>query len=120
MQMTSVVAEVLFLSSPISVGGLKLEPREMAILYIVRPLTSSASNLLLYPVLARRFSTEAIFRWGITINNTTFYGLYFAFGIFAATYHPSHALSMLLLFILSIPLGINGSTATACNQALTS
>lgn len=120
MQMTGVVTEVLFLSSSTSVGGLGLAPREMAMVYSTRAIMASASNILLYPPLARRYQPAAIFRWGITINNTTYYGLYFAFGMFAALYRPSHTLSLVLLFFLCIPLGINGSTATACMQALTS
>lgn len=118
--MTGVVAEVLFLSSPTKVGGLDFAPREMAVLYTARPLISSAINILLYPSLTRRYTTEGIFKWGITFNNTTFYGSYFAFGIFAAIYHSSPALNMVMLFILSIPMGINGSTSTACTQTLSS
>lgn len=120
MQMTGVVAEVLFLSSPVTVGGLDLAPREMAILYIARPIMSSASNLLVYPFLTRRYRPEAIFRWGVTLNNTAYYGFYLAFGLYAAAHHPSHSLSLVLLFLISIPLCLNGSTATACTHTLTS
>lgn len=116
--MTSVVAEVLFLSSPTSVGGLDFGPRDMAILYAVRPIMSSIINILVYPSLARRYTTVSIFRWGVTLNNTTFYGSYFVFGLYTATHNLSHGLKMFILFVLSIPLGINGSTSTACTQAL--
>lgn len=116
--MTCVVAEVLFLSSPTTVGGLGFAPREMAILYTARPVMSSAINIIAYPFLTRRFTTENIFRWGIAFNNTTFYAAYLAFGLYAATHHTSQALNMTILFILSIPMGLNGSTSTACTQTL--
>lgn len=118
MQLTNAVAEVLFLSSPTSVGGLGFAPREMAIVYTARPVLASLSNLLLYPPLSRRYKPETIFRWGLTLNNTTYYGLYFAFGLFAAQYHPSHGLSLFILYFLSIPLGIGGTTAGAAIQTL--
>jgi hypothetical protein len=118
MQMTGVVAEVLFLSSPTSVGGLGFAPREMAIVYTARPILASLSNLLLYPPLARRYRSVTIFKWGLTLNNTTYFALYLAFGLFAAQYHPSHGLSLFILYLLSIPLGIGGTTAGAAIQTL--
>lgn len=120
MAMTGTVAEVLFLSSPVNVGGLDLAPREMALLYTARPVIGSAANLLIYPFLAHRYRTEAIFRWSVTLNNTTYFALYFAFGLYVTASHASHAVSLALLLLLSLPACLNASTATACTHALTS
>jgi hypothetical protein len=54
------VAQVLYLSSPLDAGGLDLNPRQMALLYSVRPIMSNVVNLGIYPRLARRYQTERI------------------------------------------------------------
>lgn len=92
----------------------------MAILYVTRPLASACVNFLCYPALARRYSPEEIFRWGVTFNNTTFYASYLVFGLYAATHRVPHGIVLGILLTLSIPMGLNGSTATACTQTLSS
>lgn len=120
MVVTHLVAEVLFLSSPEEVGGLHFTPPEMGILYSFRPLLSNAFNVLAYPILARRYSAERIFKWGITIISTLYYACYFIFGLSASHIHFEHSTSMTVLFILAILSAMNGSSGTACSQSLAS
>lgn len=114
------VAEVLFLSSPEDIGGLQFSPREMGILFSIRPLLSNIFNVLAYPTLARRYSTESIFKWGMAIVCTSYYAGYLIFGLAASWLHPSHQTSMIVLFGLAILSAILGASGTACSQSLTS
>lgn len=120
MSLVHFVAEVLFLSSPEDVGGLHFSPREMGILFSIRPLLSNLFNVLAYPTLARRYSPESIFKWGITIISTSYYIGYLIFGLAASWLHPSHQDSMTVLFGLAILSAINGASGPACHQSLSS
>lgn len=88
MQLTSVVGEVLYISSPEELGGLGFRPREMSVLYTIRPIVSTTVNVLAYPRLARRFATEQLFEWGVAINSTLFFTFNFTYGLFAYHFHP--------------------------------
>lgn len=114
------VAEVLFLSSPEQVGGLHFTPREMGIVFSIRPLLANLISVLAYPKLARRYSPESIFKWGITIVGTTYYASYLTFGLAASWLHPSHHISIAILFGLAILSAMLGASGTACSQTLTS
>lgn len=122
MVLTHLVAEVLFLSSPTSVGGLALSPQEMALLYSVRPILSNIFNVAAYPPLARRCSTESIFKYSVIFIFTSYYLGYFILGYTAS--YPSikldHSTIISILFGLAILNAINGCSGTACGQTLAS
>lgn len=122
MVLTHLVAEVLFLSSPTSVGGLALTPQEMALLYSVRPILSNIFNVATYPPLARRYSTESIFKHSVSFIFTSYYLGYFILGYTAS--YPSlkldHSSIISVLFGLAILNAINGCSGTACGQTLAS
>jgi hypothetical protein len=114
------VAQVLYLSTPLDAGGLNLNPREMALLYSVRPLMSNAVNLGIYPTLARRYPTEQIFRWGSLLGNTTIYAAHFALGMVTSTYKLHNSTIIAILFVFAIPMACNSITSAACVQTLSS
>jgi hypothetical protein len=110
------VAQVLYLSSPLDAGGLDLNPRQMALLYSVRPIMSNVVNLGIYPRLARRYQTERILKWGSLLGNTTIYTSLFALGMTTSVHHLPDTTLISILFVLLIPMAFNGVTATACFQ----
>lgn len=120
MLLTHLVAEVLFLSSPIEADGLALSTRQMGILYSIRPMLSNLFTILLYPKFARRYSAEKLFRWGITIFSTSYYLGYLIFGLVSSFKHPTNLNSMIVLFGLAILSAFNGGSETACTQILSS
>lgn len=114
------VAEVLLLSSPESVNGLQMAPREMAVLYSVRPLVGAMLNMFLYPILARHWSTESILKWCFTYVLPFFYLGYFVLGYVASypTVHLTHSTLITALFGLAILNVIDGCAQTATGQTL--
>lgn len=137
MLIAHLVAEVLFLSSPVSVGGLDLTPREVAILYSIRPLLGAMLNMLLYPLMARRWSTELILRRCYTYILPAHYLGYFILGYTAAsassstsTYagtgavqqcvHLSHTTLVSALFGLAMLHVLDNCSQTATGQTLSS
>lgn len=116
-----VVTEVLFLSTPVSGGGLGFAPRDMGILYSVRPLITNAVVLVVYPHLARRYATEKIFQRSCAISWTIILLSYFIFGISTTTDQALSSISkMVILFALSIPLAASSVTGTSCMQTVSS
>lgn len=112
------VGEVLYISSPENVGGLGFTPRQMSLLYTLRPIHSTLINLYTYPTLAKRFAPEKILRWLVTLNSTTYSILMFIYGMFAFVHHPSHILSIAVLWIFAISFGFTACTYSACTQTL--
>jgi hypothetical protein len=108
------------MSSPRDANGLNLNPREMALLFSVRPLLANAVNLCVYPILARRYPTEQIFKWGSLLGNATIYAPHFALGMVTSVYNFHNSILIAILFVFTIPMACNSVTSTACFQTFTS
>ncbi|KAL7006810.1 hypothetical protein EMMF5_003696 [Cystobasidiomycetes sp. EMM_F5] len=76
--------QVLFFYSPRALGGLGLTPREMSFFFMLRPLLLVVYEVLVYPILARKFGPEAILR-GCSFGYVMSYGIFFALSYLAKT-----------------------------------
>lgn len=54
--------EVLFFYAPVEIGGLALSGKEAAFIWSLRPLAITPINLVLYPILERRWGARRILR----------------------------------------------------------